>query len=312
MAHVRSLLSSCLVAGFFATTMVFTTAESEAQAPAKKGPVSFINDVAPILQKNCFACHDAKKRKGKLDMTTYEAFRKGGDKDDPVTPGKPDESYLLHALTATDKSRMPPKESGEPLTKPQIAVIEKWVREGAKLDAGLNPKADLGRELRARWNPPAPPAKYPFPVTITALAFTPDGKSLVVGGQHELTVWNLDTGALQKRVHTRAERARAMLFLPDGKLAVAGGRPGQEGDVRIYDLQGGKPKTVDGVQVLDGVKDPKVMLKKLLEADDEVWCLAASADGKRLASGGSQIVVLSRSTTAGPASRGPATRSFQA
>ena len=38
---------------------------------------------------------------------------------------------------------------------------------------------------------------------------------------------------------TRAERAYAMVFLPDGKLAVAGGRPGQEGDVRIYNLDGG-------------------------------------------------------------------------
>src|SRR5438270_6506644 len=60
-----------------------------------KAPVSFINDVAPILKENCFACHDSKKRKGKLDMTTFESFRKGGDKEDPVTPGKPDESLIL-------------------------------------------------------------------------------------------------------------------------------------------------------------------------------------------------------------------------
>src|SRR5204863_2156154 len=36
-----------------------------------------------------------------------------------------------------------------------------------------------------------------------------------------------------------------------------------------------------------GVNDPKVLVKKLLEADDEVLCLALSADGKKLASGGS-------------------------
>ena len=40
------------------------------------------------------------------------------------------------------------------------------------------------------------------------------------------------------RVSTRMERAYAMVFLPDGRLAVAGGRPGQEGDVRIYDVHG--------------------------------------------------------------------------
>ena len=82
-----------------------------------------------------------------------------------------------------------------------------------------------------------------------------------------------------------------MVFLPDGKLAVAGGRPGEEGDVRVYDINGGKPNVVDGVAYLDGVDDPAVMVKKLLDADDEVLCLALSPDGKKLASGGCDRIV---------------------
>jgi hypothetical protein len=132
---------------------------------------------------------------------------------------------------------------------------------------------------------------YPYPVTITAVAFTPDNKKLVVGGQHELTVWDVAGATLEKRIHTRAERAYAMVYLADGKLAVAGGRPGQEGDVRIYQLQGGTPKVQKGVAFLDGVKDPAVMIKQLYESDDAVLCLAASADGKRLASGGCDRIV---------------------
>src|SRR5947208_2019692 len=88
-----------------------------AQAPPSKGPVSFINQVAPILKENCFACHDSKKRKGKLDMTTYERFRTGGTKDDPVVPGKPEESVIIDLLTAKGSTRMPPKEAGEALPK---------------------------------------------------------------------------------------------------------------------------------------------------------------------------------------------------
>jgi WD40 repeat protein len=82
-----------------------------------------------------------------------------------------------------------------------------------------------------------------------------------------------------------------MAFLPDGKLAVAGGRPGEEGDVRIYDLDGGTPKNEGGVAFLDGVEDRGVMVKQLLDADDEVLCLAVSADGKKLASGGCDRLV---------------------
>ena len=264
---------------------------AHAQAPARKGPVSFINDVAPILKENCFACHDAKKRKGKLDMTTFENFRKGGLSDaDPITAGKPDESLILELLKATDKKRMPPLETGDGLPKVKIAVIEQWIKEGAKLDAGLTPKADLLRELRVRWQPPVPPAVYPYPVQITAVAFTPDGKQVVAGGHHELTVWNVADGKLAKRVRTRAERAYALLFLPDGKLAVAGGRPGQEGDVRIYDITG-PGKVEGGVAVLDGVNDKGVMLKQLAESDDSILCLDASADGKKLVAGGCDRLV---------------------
>ncbi len=223
-------------------------------------------------------------------MTKYASLRKGGTKDDPIMPGKPEDSYLLDVLKATDKTRMPPKENGDPLPPEKIAVIERWVKEGAKLDA-VAADADLLKELRLRWTPPAPPAAYPYPVTVTAVAFTPDSKKLVVSGHHELTIWDVDSGKVEKRVRTRARRAMAMVFLPDGKLAVAGGRPGEEGDVRIYDLNAGTPKVEGGVAFLDGVNDKAVMVKQLLDADDEVLCLAVSADGKKLASGGCDRVV---------------------
>lgn len=256
-----------------------------AQAP-KKGQISFINDIAPIFKENaCFACHDSKKKKGKLDLSTYETFRAGGTKDDPVTPGKPKESILIDVLTSTGADRMPPKDAGEALSKEKIAIISKWIEQGAKLDSGLNAKADVLKELRLRWKPPAPPTAYKFPVNINALAFTPDGKKLVVGGYHELTVWDPESGKLEKRLATRSERAYSLVFLPDGKLAVAGGRPGQEGNLRIYNLDA-PGKMMDGVTLLDGVNDKKVFLGELLDTDDVVLALALSPDGKKLASGG--------------------------
>src|SRR5207247_3785168 len=209
-------------------------------------------------------CHDSKKRKGKLRTTTYGSLRKGGDKDEPIVPGKPEESLMYQFISATNASRMPPKDSGDGLPKEKIAVIGQWIREGAKLDAGLDPKGDLLRELRIRWQPPTPPARYQFPVTITALAFTPDNKKLVVGGEYELTIWDITQAQtrLEKRLHTRAERAYAMVFLADGMLAVAGGRPGQEGDVRIYNVNATTARTDDGVAILDGVHDSAVMGKE--------------------------------------------------
>jgi hypothetical protein len=260
------------------------------QPPAR--PVSFINDVAPILKENaCFTCHGAKNPKGKLELTRYETFRKGGLKEDPIVPGKPEESLIITMLKADGAARMPPRESGDAMSPEKIAVIERWIKEGAKLDDGVKPNDNLIVELRRRWQPPALLARYPAPVAINALAFTPDNAKLVAGGHHELTVWDVASGKLEKRIRTRCRRVLAMTFLPDGKLAVAGGRPGEEGDVSIYDLNGGKPQVQDGVAVLDGVADKGVLLARLLESDDEVLCLALSADGQKLASGGCDRVV---------------------
>jgi hypothetical protein len=81
-SHRNCYCILCGAIGLMLALLYWLTPQSvQAETPpVAKGPVSFIKDVAPILKENCFACHDAKKRKGKLDMTTYENFRKGGER----------------------------------------------------------------------------------------------------------------------------------------------------------------------------------------------------------------------------------------
>ena len=53
----------CAVAALAAYLLLFCAPQSAlAQTPAAGKPLSFVNDVAPILKENCFACHDAKKK----------------------------------------------------------------------------------------------------------------------------------------------------------------------------------------------------------------------------------------------------------
>lgn len=282
---LRRRFCFCVLCAVTAAMMYLLMFAAPSTASAQPKQVSFINDVAPILKENCLACHDAKKKSGKLDMTTFEKLMAGGSNGEQIIPGKPEMSEMHVLMVTSEQRRMPPRDKGEAVPKEKAAIIAQWIKQGAKLDAGLDPKADLIKELRVRWKPPAPPKAYPFPAIVNALAFTPDNKKLVVGGHHELTVWDAAEGKLLKRVYTRAERAYGMVFLPDGKLVVAGGRPGQEGDVRVYEITA-PGKTTDGVEVLDGVNDKKVMLKQLLDVEDSVLCLAASPDGKLLAAGG--------------------------
>ena len=277
----------CILCGAIAAFVAWLILGHAPAAQAQGKQVSFINDVAPILKENCFACHDAKKRSGKYEMTTFEKLIA----DERVVPGKTKDSELFALISSTSDRRMPPKKDNlAPLAKAQIDIIKAWIEQGAKLDGGIKEEADLVKELRIRWKPPAPPASYKFPTIVNALVFTPDNKQIVAGGHHELTVWDIAEGKLLKRIYTRAERAYAMSFLPDGKLVVAGGRPGQEGDVRVFDINA-PGKTENGVTILDGVNDPKVMLKQLIDVDDAVLCLSISADGKKIASGGCDRIV---------------------
>ena len=217
-----------------ACLLMFGSVPSASAQPPKT--VSFINDIAPILKENCYACHDAKKRKGKFEMTSYETFRKGGSKDDPMTPGKSKESLLLDLVTATGRGAdAAPKDAGDPLPKAKIDIIAKWIDEGAKLDPGVEPKADLLRELRKRWEPPTAPEGIKYPVPVNALAFTPDGKKLVVGGYHELTVRDSATGSkLEKPAHQHPGRAGPHDALSPGRQTRRRRRPARTGRGRSH------------------------------------------------------------------------------
>ncbi len=50
---------------------------------------SFYPEIAPILRDSCFGCHGSKNPKGKLDLTKYEAIRKGGTKTTRLSRANP-------------------------------------------------------------------------------------------------------------------------------------------------------------------------------------------------------------------------------
>ena len=75
-------------------------------------------------------------------MTTFEKLQKGGKSDDKITvPGKPAKSELVMRIKGDKQPRMP--EGNGSLSADAIAKIEQWVKEGAKLDAGIDPKKTI-------------------------------------------------------------------------------------------------------------------------------------------------------------------------
>ena len=129
------------------------------KAPARDG-VSFERDVAPVLTRHCIRCHRPDNKKGDLSLVSAGDLEESG----VVVPGKPGESDLLGAITPKaggGRSSMP--KEGSALSTDEVAVVRRWVEQGASWPDGLvlkeAPKA--GRDwwsLRplAVVEPPAP------------------------------------------------------------------------------------------------------------------------------------------------------------
>ncbi len=158
---------------------------------------------------------------------------KGGESP-VIAPGFPEKSKLFQLLTTNDADdRMPQK--GDALSAGEIDAIRTWIANGALFD-GPDQHAPLA-SLIVRTEP-EPPERYPAPWPLLALAFSPDGTELAVGGYHEVTIWNSADGKLLRRIKRLPERIHALAYSIDGKqLLVAGGAPGLSGAAVLCDPQ---------------------------------------------------------------------------
>lgn len=107
--------------------------------PEKGNPIVPIEEaevyahlVKPILDSKCMSCHNDKKAKGELIMTTEELLLKGGKNGKLWDTTAPELGLLLQRvhLPLEQKKHMPPQ--GKPqLEDEEIAILYHWIRTGA-------------------------------------------------------------------------------------------------------------------------------------------------------------------------------------
>ncbi len=197
-------------------------AESEA-------PVSFYKKVRPILQAKCHGCHQPAKAKGEFIMTSFDHLMKGGHDGLAIEAGKGEESLLVKRMRMPrDKEEaMPPKDG--PLPDADIALIARWISEGAKDDTPSN--------AIARFDVDHHPI-YTLPPVINSLDYSPDGSLLAIAGFHEILLHKADGSTPVARLVGLADRLTAVRFSPDGKLlAATGGLAARMGEVQVWDVE---------------------------------------------------------------------------
>ena len=95
--------------------------------------INFNRDIRPIFNRSCTGCHGGVKKAGGLSLITKaEAYGKT-EHGVGIVPGKPEESMLYKLITHPDPAKRMPFEK-EPLSKQQVALIKKWIEDGAQWD----------------------------------------------------------------------------------------------------------------------------------------------------------------------------------
>lgn len=227
-----SLCRIVLVASLLAASTATAQEDSEA-AP------SFRRDVAPILVAQCLTCHGADEPEGEYQLHTFAALSTpGASGEAPIAGGEPELSELLRRIESDDEFERMPAEA-DPLPTESIAVVRRWIAAGAPFD-GEDEAAELV-SLAPRFPHPPAPAEYPSPAPVSAVAFTPSGDALAVGGYHEITLWSTSGGALVGRIGDVDRQVFDLAYSPDGSLlAAATGTPGRSGEVALYDAASGE------------------------------------------------------------------------
>ena len=164
----------------------------------------------------------------------------------------------------------------------------------------------------------------PLPA-VTALAFSPQGKSLLVGFYGRVAVWDLVNGGIVQELGDVLGSVNDLQFSPNGRLlSVVGGKPFSQGEILVYDAEArlrlissfaahketilaqafspdsqrlataGLDKVVEIRDVLTGKKTAE-----MTDHSDTVQCLAFSPKGDLLATAGmDRTIKISDGTTA--------------
>ncbi len=134
--EMRSLSANAvfvLIAGLVAPEPVRAADEAIANSAADR--VDFARQVQPILSANCYACHgpDASQREAELRLDVRDDAVAARDGQRAIVPGKSRDSEVFRRITTEDADeKMPPPDSGHKLTAEQIALVTRWIDQGAE------------------------------------------------------------------------------------------------------------------------------------------------------------------------------------
>ena len=76
-------------------TVILPLGQDEPTSFSPESIQFFENKIRPLFSNNCLECHNEKKHKGNLLLSSRETILKGGDSGASIKLGNPKESLLI-------------------------------------------------------------------------------------------------------------------------------------------------------------------------------------------------------------------------
>ncbi|EMI15852.1 Cytochrome C, Planctomycete domain protein [Rhodopirellula maiorica SM1] len=186
-------------------------------------PVDFATEIAPILKRNCVACHHKADAEGGLVLESHASLMKGGDTGPAVIAKDAKSSLLLMRATGEEDPLMPPEDNdvgASPLTPEELGLWQLWIQQGAN-------GSDTTETESISWQ--AIPESIR---TIYASDVSPDGQQFAFARGNRLFVADVDKPnehvlladpALGDSGIADVDLIQSIAFSPDGRRLATGG-----------------------------------------------------------------------------------------
>ncbi len=239
--------------------------------------VSFIKQVAPLLNSKCASCHNDNAA-GRLRLDSFAEMKKGGKSGQLLQIGKPQLSLIMARVTAANPAQRMPKDASA-LNNEETALLANWIKQGAKFDGEDETVklADFGKPAtKARPNTPIKISKATGNEKVKFIKdLAPDFVTICQrchsgndprGGFRVVTFEDLMRGGDSGAVLVAGDLERSRLW-----ELINGGPPKMPpGQARIYRGWYNNLK----IWIEEGCKydgdDPKVPLQRLVPTEDEL------------------------------------------
>jgi hypothetical protein len=113
---------------------------SPVPVPKKVQKINFAQQIKPLLERSCVACHSGEKPRGLFRIDGRDAILKGGASGDAaIVPRHSEKSSLIDHVSVPE-SEMPPRAVRErfpALTTDEVALLRAWIDQGAEWPTGV-------------------------------------------------------------------------------------------------------------------------------------------------------------------------------